>query len=306
MFNRKPVTGPWGGGNSFLINMANYLKKQGHTVVYDFVYGIDLIFMIDPRPNQRGYSINDIYNYKKNSPSVKILHRVNDTDIARNTNILDDINIQSNKIVDYTVFISNWVKEYYEQRGMLINNDTHSVIVNGCSTGWFYPKKEHLVGEKIKLITHHWSDNYMKGFDFYNYLDELCAKKSDIEFTYMGRYNKQYAPKNTNLIPPTSGPKMGDILRSHDIYVTAARWEACGMHHIEGSACGLPVLYHRDGGAIPEICKSHGVEFYDYETFMGGLKHIIKNYIIFRNKINYEHLNIDRCMNQYTEVVECI
>ena len=51
MFNRSPISGPWGGGNSFVINMSKYLENLGHQVVYNLVRDIDLIFMIDPRPS---------------------------------------------------------------------------------------------------------------------------------------------------------------------------------------------------------------------------------------------------------------
>ena len=84
--------------------------------------------------------------------------------------------------------------------------------------------------------------------------------------------------------------------------MTAARWEACGSHHIEGSSCGLPVLYHKDGGAIPEICKNHGMEFNDPKSFESALEHIIENYETLRSKIDYEALGIDRCLKEYYDV----
>ena len=44
------IEGPWGGGNLFIINLSNYLIKEGHTVVYDLIdKDIDLILLTDPR-----------------------------------------------------------------------------------------------------------------------------------------------------------------------------------------------------------------------------------------------------------------
>jgi hypothetical protein len=303
MINRKSRRHPWGGGIHFVTCLSDHLAKMGHDVVYDLERNIDVIIMIDPRPEGPADNVNFLHNYKLQNPQCKIIHRINDTDIARGTNFLDDIIIQSNRIADYTVFISQWVKEYYQKKGIHINESTHSVIINGCDSNWYYPKEKHKLTNKVRLITHHWSDNFMKGFDVYNYLDDLCEERDDIEFTYMGRYNDQYTPRNTSLIPPKYGTAVGEILRLHDVYVTAARWEACGMHHIEGSACGLPVLYHKDGGAIPEVCNSHGIQFDDPKTFVQGLDNIIENYDDYRERIDHQMLSMDRCLGQYYEVI---
>ena len=70
--------------------------------------------------------------------------------------------------------------------------------------------------------------------------------------------------------------ELGDELRKHDVYLTAARWEACGMHHIEGACCGLPVLFHKEGGGINETCKNYGVEYDNIPSFFDGLEEIKK------------------------------
>ena len=304
MINRPPVRHPWGGGSHFATSLHDHMIDMGHEVVCQLEENIDVILMIDPRPDKGGDDVNFIYQYKHNNPNCKVIHRINDTDIARGTNFLDDIIIKSNKVTaDYTIFISEWVKKYYYSKGLKNNSDKQKVIVNGCNTNWYYPKKEKKLGDKIRLLTHHWSDNYMKGFDVYNFLDQFCKEKENIEFTYLGRYNKQYQPAHTSIISPKYGPEVGEIIRSHDIYVTAARWEACGSHHIEGSACGLPVLYHKDGGAIPEICNSHGLEFEDPQSFENSLNEIILNYDKFIEKIDYQKLSIERCLKEYYDVI---
>ena len=127
--------------------------------------------------------------------------------------------------------------------------------------------------------------------------------RGDVEFTYIGRYNNQYQPKNTRIVSPLHGEQLGNELRQHDIYVTASRFEPCGMHHVEGSASGLPVLYHRDGGGINELCKKHGVEFYDIDSFMGGLDVIIQNYEDFVSRIDLSYLSSNRMCEEYLNVL---
>ena len=35
------------------------------------------------------------------------------------------------------------------------------------------------------------------------------------------------------------------------------------MHHVEGAQCGLPVLYHEDGGGIVELASRYGIAYRD-------------------------------------------
>ncbi|HEX5816629.1 MAG TPA: hypothetical protein VF010_14955, partial [Methylomirabilota bacterium] len=46
-------------------------------------------------------------------------------------------------------------------------------------------------------------------------------------------------------------------------YVTASLWEPAGMHFVEGAQCGLPLLYHEDGGGTPEVGERFGIPFRD-------------------------------------------
>ena len=67
-----------------------------------------------------------------------------------------------------------------------------TAILNGCNTKDFFPINNiKFKNNKIRLITHHWSNNYLKGFHIYNKLDKLLNNRNDIEFTYIGNYNYQ-------------------------------------------------------------------------------------------------------------------
>ena len=35
------------------------------------------------------------------------------------------------------------------------------------------------------------------------------------------------------------------------------------MHHVEGAQCGLPMLYHEDGGGIVEMASRYGIGYHD-------------------------------------------
>ena len=49
LINRKPVEGPWGGGNNFVRAIHEFASKHGFVTTNTLEHDIDLIFMIDPR-----------------------------------------------------------------------------------------------------------------------------------------------------------------------------------------------------------------------------------------------------------------
>jgi len=300
-FNRSPKTGPWGGGSSFVSNMSNFLTEKGHDVIYSLTPDVDLIFMIDPRPNDSGYSASDIQRFKNYFPDVKVIHRINECDKRKNTDFIDEEIIKSNKVADETVFISKWLQSYFEDKGFCPGS---YVSYNGVDSNIFYDHKRGTIKSKPRLVTHHWSDNWMKGFDIYKQIDQYLQSNDWFEFTYVGRYNSSYKPTRTKIIEPLSGKALGDELRNHDIYVTASRFEPCGMHHIEGSACGLPILFHADGGGINELCKNHGISFSSFEEFLKSFDAVIDDYSLYREKINYDSISSAACCKRYYEIIE--
>ena len=296
-FNRFPRNEPYGGGNQFLQRMTSMFVEKGHKVVYHLEEDIDLIFMMDPRPGDHGYSLQHIVAYKHHFPKTKVLHRVNECDARKGTNEIDDLLMTGMSISDSVVFISKWLKDYFFTLGF---KEKSSVIYNGCDTKHFYPETKNSMG-KLRLVTHHWSDNWMKGFDLYTEIDRYLIENesANFDFTYVGRYCKEYSPKKTTIILPLHGKDLGDELRKHDIYVTASRWEPCGMHHIEGAASGMPVIYHADTGGIVELCEQHGEQFTDFSSFLKCLDRVSKNYDQYVNKIDYENLRIEKCCERF-------
>jgi hypothetical protein len=303
--NRKLRRNPWGGGIHFATGFADYVTSLGHKVTTQYEDDVDVIFMLDPRDDEGFGDITQLIQYKNflisKKKNVKVFHRINDSDIPRGTNFLVDLNLKANSaIADQTIFISEWLKSHYIEKGF---SRSSYVIRNGCNHKWFYPLEDKQPGEKIKVVTHHWSDNYNKGFDAYIELDEKLDIHKNIEFTYIGRYYKGYQPKNTKIIPPLYGKELGDELRKYDVYVTAARWEACGMHHVEASSCGLPVVYHKDGGAINEMCSAHGVMINDSKDVVNAILLAYKNRKDLIQKIDYSLLNSDNVNESYLKVI---
>ena len=295
-FDHPLIRKPWGGGAHFLVFFSEFLAEKGHEIIFKLKGDIDLIFL----SNNTQEMEKKIIRYKKKHLKTKILHRINECDKRKNTKHVDNLVLYKNKFADYTVFISKWLSEYYINIGF---DKEYEIIYNACNRNIFFPTKNKKLGNKINLVTHHWSNNWMKGFDIYNELDKILEDNRNITFTYIGRYYDGYTPKNTKLIPPLYGKELGAKLRTFDIYITASRWEPCGMHHIEGACSGLPVLFHRDGGGINESCQYYGVKYSDITSLLEAINEIKNDYEEYRNKIRYDFLDSKRACQDYYNVI---
>jgi glycosyltransferase involved in cell wall biosynthesis len=85
---------------------------------------------------------------------------------------------------------------------------------------------------------------------------------------------------------------MVNLLKQANVYVTASRYEPCGNHYIEGVACGLPLLYHSDGGGVTSM-RDFGLAYKDFDDFKVQLENISFNhqqyYDIIKDKFNFYH-----------------
>ena len=83
------------------------------------------------------------------------------------------------------------------------------------------------ISPKINLIATSWSPNIRKGFNIYQYLDQHL-NFSRYFMTFAG--NSPLTFKNIEHVKPTSSTKLANLLRQHDIYLTASQKEQ-GMPH---------------------------------------------------------------------------
>ena len=305
-FTHRPINTSFGGGNQFVLNMIKLINEKNPSIkiVFDLNHrDIDIIFIIDPRIGRNKINYHMVSQYKKYYPNVKLIHRVNDCDIKREKSInMEPLLVKTMKISNHVIFISNWLQNYFIKKYSL-NLPSYSYILNGCNKKHFFPQDNKIVSDKIKLVTHHWSNNLLKGFHIYDKLDKLLPSFKNIEFTFIGNYNPKYKPENIKLISPKNGKELGDIIKKNNIYLTASLNEPCGMHHIEGLSCGLPILYCKGGGAIKEVCKDVGEEFENIDDLFVKLNKIMDNYNNYVKNINYEYLSADRCCQEYYKII---
>ena len=292
LINRSPIEGPWGGGNIFVSNFVESLRANGHEVIYKFEKDIDVLFVQDPRPDSLGISINNILQYKAQNPKSKIIQRINECDARKNTEHMDGLLLQCSSYLDKTIFVSDWMKNYFLEKGWK-NQDSY-VIHNGVDKNTFKPAENKRLSGKKSVVAHHWSSNLLKGFDAYEFLDYL-AGKGIIDFTYIGRHRNSF--QNTKIIEPCSGEKLANSLAPHDFYVSASRFDPGPNHILEAIAVGLPTYVHKDGGGAVEFAGG-------YHVFSNLCE--LEEVVLKENHVNNKYIPLtwEQSTNDYIKVLE--
>ena len=301
--------GPWGGGNLFAINLIEYLRKNGHSVITNLNDDdIDIILITEPRRTSESSAFThiDVQNYIKYIKSDSlVMHRINECDERKKTSYVNKYLIEANKTADYTVFVSNWLKQLYIEQG--IGEKEKHVIYAGANENIFnseglttWDKKS-----KLKIVTHHWGANWNKGFDIYEKIDQLMNNdiwKTKIDFMYIGNTPKRFEFKNTNVVSPLSGLSLSNKIKENHIYVTGSLFEPSGNHHIEAAQCGLPIMYVNSGGT-PEYCKNFGLEI-NLNNIETKLIDVFTNYDLYQNNMKNYPFNSNKMCSDYEKLFQ--
>lgn len=276
----KYFEGPYGGGSRFNVSLTKFLRSKNVRVVHELNDSdIDIILLTDPRANCSLCSFNyvDVIKYVRNKKDTLVIQRVNECDERKNTKTINKQLYIGNQCCDATIFIASWLIENFRQKNFYFNNP--SVILNGANSSVFKNYDNKIKDKKIRMVTHHWSPNLIKGWDIYDFVDNLSLDEEfkNLEFHYIGNKPKNYNSKRIIFHPPLNNEKLAEELSKYNFYLTASLNEPAGMHHIEGALCGLPILY-RKSGALPEYCYKHGIGFENKRDFKSSLLKMMKEF----------------------------
>jgi len=302
----KIQEGPWGGGNQFGKALKIFLVKQGVKVVHSLKDNdIDVILITETRKWLKSCAFDtlDVLNYLKNKPNTLVVFRVNECDERKGNKIklLNKLILETAKFSDKVIFISSWLRDLFVAKESTLK-DKSVVIYNGADPSIFnwQGRQKWDKNKLLKIVTHHWGANWMKGFDIYLLLDALIDKryKDKIQFSYIGNLPKGVLFKKAKVISPKFGGELAAELKKNHIYLTASINEPAGMHHIEGALCGLPILY-RNSGSLPEYCKGFGISFKGSGDFRQKLDLIMEKYDYFFEEMEKYNLIAKKMSDAY-------
>jgi len=200
-----------------------------------------------------------------------------------------------------TVLQSSWVYQrivdmgYHPVKPVIIHNAVDSEIFHPFGRIAFDPDR------KIRLISTSWSNNPRKGGPVYKWIEEHIDWDR-FEYTFVGNASESF--DRARHIPPVPSDQLAEILRNHDVYITASRNDPCSNALIEALACGLPALYLNDGGH-PELVGHGGLPFQNEDEILSQLEKLVENYTSFQKLITVPKL-VDVAQKYLTLIREVI
>jgi len=261
--NLVPRRGSWGGANQWASQLARYLHFCGYQVRHDLRHPVDCIVMTHTGLSAgTSFQHGDVAEYRKRHPGVPCIQRINDNDVRKGSDRVDAYLSEANTVADHTVFVSAWLRDYHAAR-WFDTSRSHSVIEPGADPAVFHPlgNRPPRPGEAFRIVTHHWSPHWLKGFDVYRDIDDAIAdgRLKGFELWIIGRWPDELHWKTARTFPPASGHTLAGLLRQCHLYVTASRDEPGAMHPVEGIQCGLPIVLHKETGGSLSQCGAFGV-----------------------------------------------
>jgi len=278
VFFHEFVKGPYGGSNTFMNALFEEYKKNGISVGKNRVSRRTKAVLL----NAFLFNVRKLRAYKKHFPGLRIIHRVDGpVGIYRgdNSGIDQELLNLNLEFAGATVFQSNYSYKKNLELGLKFINP--SIITNAVDSRYFYKLEDKYLNKKVKIIATSWSDNPKKGGATYKWIEENLDWNK-YEFTFVGRSQIEF--KKIRHIQPVASEELGNILRDHDIYITASEDDPCSNALIEALSCGLPAVFLESGGH-PELVNKGGVGFKTKEKSLGAIEEIVLNYDKYQKNI---------------------
>jgi glycosyltransferase involved in cell wall biosynthesis len=178
------------------------------------------------------------------------------------------------RFADATLAISHATIEMYRSIGIELVSP--KVVYNGCDPRIFHRNgRIHFSRDrKVRLISSSWSDNPRKGASVYRWLEQHLDHDR-FDFTFVGRTSVPF--ERIRHVPPVPSHELAELLRQHDVFVTATENDAYSNALVEALSCGLPALY-LDSGGSGEAVKDAGFAFTSREQIPELLERLVDEY----------------------------
>lgn len=264
----ETTDGPWGGLNSFMRSLKEYIDKYPDRVKLHRKLKADtdiwLIGAASLAP-RKPLTVEYVHKQlaKRSNPINKFLGRyqfrlVQRLDGLRSTyaggkDPNDDVQIMVAQLADFIIFQSEASLESFRQNEYTKNN--HTIVLNGADQAVFSPaSKEYYRSGKLKLLSSSWSINPNKGFEAI----AAFSEHPQVESYFVGRWNKDIDSKQVKVIEAKGNKQLADVYRQAHVFLHAARNDPCPNVVVEALSTELPVIYNTTGGT-PELAAEFGV-----------------------------------------------
>lgn len=263
------VPPPTGGGHQFMRALWQEFAQRGLRVENNTVSRTTRACLF----NSYNFNFERLRRFQR--AGCRMVHRVDGPmSVYRGRDDGSDLKIWqvNQELADATIFQSNYSLQKHIELGYAFK--APCVIMNAAKPEIFHPHIPFDRQRKIKLISTSWSDNANKGAAIYRWLDEHLDWER-FEYTFVGRSQIQF--ERIQMFAPVPSAQVAELLRQHDIYITASRYDPCSNSLIEALSCGLPALYLQSGGH-PEIVGDAGFGFSAPEDISDLLKQLVAEY----------------------------
>ena len=178
------------------------------------------------------------------------------------------------ELADATIAISRATIDMYRSIGVELVEPR--VVYNGCDDRFFNPfgRVQFSRDRRVRLIGVSWSDNPNKGGPVYRWLEDH-VDWDRYEFTFVGHAATPFT--RIRHIPPVPSERLAELLREHDIFVTATANDAYSNALVEALSCGLPAVYLDSGGSREAVGEA-GFGFTDPAEIPGLLDRLVDEY----------------------------
>ena len=267
---------PYGGGNQFMLALRKALLRRGIDVrENELSEGIDAFIL-----NSIHFDVDRFLEFSRKH-KINVIHRIDGPIylIRGYDREKDELCYRLNtQFASATVLQSAWCYQHIVETGY---QPVMPVVVhNAIDSEIFHPvgRVPFDRDRKVSLISTSWSNNPRKGGPTYKWIEEHLDWNR-YEYTFVGNVSEAFT--RVRHIPPVSSKELAEILRNHDIYITASQNDPCSNALIEAMACGLPALYLNDGGH-PELVGHGGLPFDRESDILPQLDKIVNNYEMYQ------------------------
>ena len=265
------VPPPYGGSNQFLRALWNELEARTWRLENNTISPTTRACLF----NSFSFDVDRLRAFRR--PQCRMVHRVDGpVSVYRGHDDGIDKRIwdMNRDLADVTIFQSDYSRRRHEDMGLVFKEVT--VIHNAADPAIFHPRGRAAFdrGRRIRLIATSWSDNANKGADILAWLDQRLDP-ARFELTFVGRSPVPFP--RARILPPVPSPQVAELLRAHDIFITASLHESCSNALIEALSCGLPALFV-DSGSNGELVKYGGIAFSAREELPQRLDQLVAEY----------------------------